>query len=1398
MRPAYFMPVFIALMLTLGALTPVVGADAPGDTGKIITNIGWTPTALYLGFRVDDPLIVGNQTGWLGQPWLDDAVAVYVNLAPEQPQTITSTCLRIVVSAANGATVQRGKDGVWQDDPTWFDPENPKRTIRYAVRILGDAAINEQKKPAHGYVVEMALPWELMGVPPPFGQGRQKELPSLSLALANYTQGETQSVSCWPEQLSETDLLHPDTWGRAQFVQGVRPVESKESIANASILPGDPTVDGELAAHEWVTSGVVTFAKKWAPTAEISSIPVTLFTAWYQLHQEEADWVHHPLEPLGPWLGPDTPLYHLVQLYHVRQAGIDALAVALPADPQMREETRQQLLALRDAMTAYVESTGSSAVFDVPLVFPVIDFSAAGNLDLAGDDGLDAITALLDDFYTIMPPSYRLMIADAHAQWRYPIVLPKPAKTQDATLAARLGERIGARWGQPIGWILDSAWQAPAETPGILTICNLNPNAGLQVAAGPLSATLIAPGVSVLDRDLLPRRSGDLYRNGWLKIAIAKPNIVLIRSWNDLSWGTEITPTREDGYQYADITKVETAQMMQQDFGIRILNHTLPSTLRPDASYPIEVLLKNGSLQRMTGKDGYHASYSVTRGNDTVLTGQVEDELLLLAQTATRIRLTLPTSKDRHPLPAGEYQLHLIIKRNRLPFLYTALLYQTVTRLTIDFTIAKDAAPAQLVNAALPDFVVTDGNATGTVSVRNTGSAAWKKGKVSLRLRWVDAQGEPLPGEAAAVPVKGTVAPGSLAQVTLTAPPAPAQPGWYRLAVECLGTAQSPLVLRGSLVRVTDSDLRAEIEEIVCAKTVISRGLPIDIPILIRNCGGTKWQKTDTRVTYQWLTWQGQAIPGTSGKIALEDDVPAGEKTLMRLAVTPPPGAGAFRCAFGIESAGKNVRLQANMNRFLVPIASLVLNPSAFQTVDMRGSYTADAGAAYADTTAKRISFDASGNAFPLEEFLPNAGVSPAGYPAGDGMPKMPPFRFGAPQRDYAPVAMAKGQNINLPAPPASALYFVAASTGEDRQAVFTVRYQDGTKTRATLTIANWLQEADDTVMLSTRHIHTPNGDDWSKSGYLFVYRMELDPTRTPEAFILPNATTIAVFAVTLATADTYTWAPRTGEYRELIRRLPDLDTLREKYAPDSWWDTALTLLGEVYPAGRDFVWNDGENNQLRRCWDDDARANFDTVRKNLGMAVRESARAYSTGMIRTNARYLFIASPEKDVLYGLPAHPRAGDWPRRGPIAPLVPAFMQKNYYYQRYFTNQLVKRMEDQDIAGVLAEYAVSLHAAMATLPYGYVDTRMRDVASFQLLTVLHLRQMKATHPEVFDELCHSREGVSLFLLLHDRATFAIGKAREEKLVDAEFVDPIVAEVNTPENRAIIEELRRGFSAQ
>jgi hypothetical protein len=1099
---------------------------APPDAGRVVVHTAWTPTALYLACRVDDPLVVGNQTLPLSHPWLDDAIAIYVNLGSAEAPALQEACLRVLVSAAGGATVQRWERGGWRDDPEWFQ-FSPKGTIRYGVRVQG--TLNQSEAPDEGFQVELGLGWNLLGVPPPFTRREGEPLPSIGLAVACYSQGETSALSLWPPALTAAELENPARWGRLQFAQSQQPLPTQVGVASATLILANPQINGEIHGPEWMLAGALTFPKQWgATTAAPEGGPprVSLLSAWYALDAPrptvppDAVAAHQPLEPEGPWAGPTTPLYHQLQLREIQRAGIDILGVALPATLERREAVRARLAALVAALRAHTQATAGEFVWQTPLLMPIVAFEASST------PTPQALEACLEDFLGLVPPQFRATLPDGEGIWCLPVGLTAPSAATAGSLAERLPtltSRVYRKWDQRLGWLLDPGWPIRSDAAHVLARCPWEPTTGFALGEGPIPTVTLTPGAA-LRKWALPRRAGDLYQNGWMKITAAPPELILLRSWNEFLRGTEVAPSRQFGYRYLDSTKLATIQLTQgQAFALRILRHSLPTTLRSGAHYPVDVLVKNGSVTKLVTQAGYRVDFRVTRGETTVAGGLATPNLVLLELTAARIRFTLPVAdKIGRSLAAGPYTLHLDFVRNKVPFVDLPFLSSIIGTVTIPFTVGAAREPMQVVENTLPDRVRCEASAPLTLLVRNRGDRRWRKGQILARVRWTTDTGDLLPGETR-LAAPQSVEPGECVYLSGQLPPAPGLPGWYQVRIEQV-QGDLPGVRIAAVVVPVSQEASAQFMSIELPPHLAGDADVVDVPVAVRNPGPLRWTPADTELVYQWLRWDGYPIPGATGRQALSESVEVGRGLPQRLLVRLPAGAGALRCAFGLLHHEQPAVLAGYYPAgVFLPVAPCGVRGGRLRHLDLASA--GNAWAAYAERTPIPATggIDSAGLAFPSEEFLPDWTAPALGFPVGYGSATWSPvavgFRFGALKQGRTPMVRAQGQTLPLPPDAGGTLHLAALNAGHQAPVSFIVHYQDGTAQSVPVKISHWLDEPSygEPVVLATRFLRSAQGDDWTLQGAVFAYALPLDPTRIPVRLELPDAPAICLLAATLA-----------------------------------------------------------------------------------------------------------------------------------------------------------------------------------------------------------------------------------------------------------------------------------------
>lgn len=571
--------------------------------------------------------------------------------------------------------------------------------------------------------------------------------------------------------------------------------------------------------------------------------------------------------------------------------------------------------------------------------------------------------------------------------------------------------------------------------------------------------------------------------------------------------------------------------------GLVILSHTLPETLLPGQRYPIDLLLKNGSLPDGARDSTCQVNYHVLRTGQNVFSGTLDGRLLLHAGALTRLRFTLATQRDDHRyLADGHYTLQLDFWSNKVPLLNSKLLRDKLGTLVLSFSIGRPDDPGEVIASDVPVCMPVQGTGAAAIIVRNTTRSPWRKGTVGIRFRWTREDGFPLPGETQAG-CEQTLEPGDTGLIRDAVPPAPAVDGWYCLVADLLGKEENPAPLYCALAHVTAIDLQAEFRMIAFPRSIADLETPVQAQVLLHNRGLTAWTPAETRLTFQWLNWCGLPVPDAAGTVPLAEVVEPGGLIHLAFSLPPPPGAGSFRSCFGMEHAGQPMLLAANPTKFLLPQLTAAVQEAHFKPVNLLDACRVPGDGGERDTPRyarasgeglgrEAVDFDGAGRGFPLDEFLPDATLPPLGYQPGYllGTPVIgsPGFVFCDLIDGQAVTARASGQVILLPERPAVTLHLVATATAAPQPADFVVRYTNGTEMRLPITVSNWLGDPlnHEPILLRSSHLHTRDGDDWTRHGTLFVYSLPLDPAHTPESLILPDAPAVALIAATLELAD--------------------------------------------------------------------------------------------------------------------------------------------------------------------------------------------------------------------------------------------------------------------------------------
>ncbi len=325
-------------------------------------HAGWrADDAMYFSFEVPDNKMIGTRTEPLGQPWLDDSVAVYLNFSNVDDKDVPDEkTIRVVISAAGGATVQRGGSGGWQDDTTWFGLSK-QGTIRYGVKRYGE--INNPAKKSEKYTVELALKWDLLGLTPP-PPGRNVEI---GFAASCHSASGNNTTDYWPVNLNNENILNPSLWGRMTILANNKLIEAEKDKIFIPIMNTRPFIDGIPDGAEWLYSGVINLplTPEAVTTAPIKTTVMPIIASWF-LTGEEKIGICRPVISVGKFITPDSAVFYQRHFATMTQYGIDAI-----------------IITPEDLTPSFINAIASAPLLKIPVPSIAIGIPASKLMDAA-------------------------------------------------------------------------------------------------------------------------------------------------------------------------------------------------------------------------------------------------------------------------------------------------------------------------------------------------------------------------------------------------------------------------------------------------------------------------------------------------------------------------------------------------------------------------------------------------------------------------------------------------------------------------------------------------------------------------------------------------------------------------------------------------------------------------------------------------------------------------------------------------------------------------------------------------------------------------------------------------------------------------------------------------------
>ena len=1195
---------------------PVVPQAAPAQTAKIqaVSQATWDSNFVYFVVQVGD----GDVLGTASQPLSpkvgdDDGIGVYFQTGSERPDAPNAQTHAMLVSAAGGFQFLQGDNEKKALVPL------PLFTIKYGVSVQG--TLNRSDDRDKGYTISLAVPLSALGLDGTLTPGT--EVGFNLMVRSRSSKGVAASALAGTPD-------NPGTWVKLVLAA---PDASAASTPETIIAPRvnenqrPPAIDGNYRADAWPVNSrfavALPEAAAAAPVAIAPAVPSAaladtvapevnedalkagvsrLIFARYILNYQgdrrktnvptRGVWgandtlllAHQPVTGVGPWFSSDRVSYHQTQMTEMRRAGIDVALTEMGGPNALLAASIMDSKALLVLVAALREMSASGVA--APRLALLLDTASltqanAAPIDLSKESGQDTVYAAIKRWFELVPPEYRAQVTlpgGANASGAFPVFFTGGTGTQIAPpaggeWASEIRKHFARDFGPATGGatLLFVGSDAPAAAG---FAANLPANAAGGIGTGNLPAYVIVPnGVKSSGRT-----GGDSYRKAWDDAFAAKPEWIVINSWNDFTQGTEITPSRQFGSQFADLTRILTISATGlPEQAVRFPANDVPKRMRPGQVISSLISVQNAGATPLSSANGASMVYRWRKAGVVVAENPINLPLpvtLLPTQTAQipvgLLAAKLDTSTGQFsPLEPGEYTVEFDVSRTNKsaapgvanPPVYFGELPGSDGPLQIPVSIVPDLPDSvDFGSSTLSPILVTGGTYPASVRVRWRGDKALglNDARLVYQLQSLDGKTIILSGS---LPLNRPLNPGQwetvsgpVALVDSGSPIAPACP-----ELTANGGA-SGYKLRWLLTRTDSTDaIGGGREETVAVypetdEARISPPPPPDalqasslqnMSVSVTNQGQTTWKKGDFSVGYHWYYVDGAEAawkPNTTAPIPRE--VKPGETVKLSVPVRAPDRDGDYILAFDVLRAPdiflSTLPVSRTGDTGLIPVRVL---GGHLVFADLTKYFNID-GSSGIDAPTRTGDLDNKGNAFPGESFPPDPfGIvaylaardgetvkkqetHPTAYPSGyfsDFSPnaRLVGFRYGQENKQAKNAIACDNQVIALPSGKYFGLHFAALSTsGADVPLTITVRYKDKTVENITRPVGDWHKVPSESdaalIALQTQTTRSQTNGDTPTPCVLRHIVFNLAPTKEVESLTLPKNADVKVFAITL------------------------------------------------------------------------------------------------------------------------------------------------------------------------------------------------------------------------------------------------------------------------------------------
>ncbi len=1198
----------ILLLNILIVFVSIQGPARSQSRSKIVCYTSFDDEFFYLAAVVDKPALAGTTTGLFGDPTLDDAIAVFLQ-AEDQPAGLkrSKRSIEMAVSVAGGVQLYRSTDATPLRKPDDFLKNSSGRPITFKYGITPRGKVGENGGPDTGYMVELAIPWAEIGGAPTSGQqfrfnviaysAAKGTSPIVSLSPTVKSPDDVQNPSLWAEAIfvdaparsvASAPLakvvarvinnkplidgaLSPSEWngltafGFAETTAGTGSASFVPSLATARIRPKTNLKPATAPIPIRASSTVVAPARNPQP---IPRLVLSLFRYSFQNDTRKSSPVqsvrtddgasilaNHPMSGDGPWMTYDRLDWHRNQLYEMRRSGID---VALPVFRTDEESSHGYARRGLMVMSAALKSLRNSG-YEYPLLGLYLDTSSFGGktgekIDLRQEAGKAALYRTIKEFYNLVPRDFRLSVQldqknGSHLANLVILNSSSGFAGLDDSFVDYCRSHFLTDFGADLIVLGGADFKPHAKLDGYVEDTH---GRGFRMEDGGwIKSAAIGAGSDDLRHpasaeSFRSRDDGNTYRDEWRQALAKKPDWVFLDGWNDFDEGSEIAPSLEYGVQFVDQTRVYSRAFAgNQPWRAQFLNHDIPNSVASGSKYRITVRIANAGASTWTPETNALVyrwlSGSPSRGSSSTIPLQFA---VIPGQSVNHsFDVVAPTAPGDYSLVIDAAQIG---KKGDVTALFGGI---GGTMLTVPITV-KSAANgsdygASVVQNDLPGALETGGAYRVRVTLRNDGTAPWKRGdRVTARLAKSAAQSgadNTLPMADASAEIPSDVPPGQTVAVTVPItfaqaggsplPPWSQTDDWtYQIRWEVAGASASDsgAVTDPETIALVESDAGAVFIRDVTPTTMPgNRRIPVKIGI--RNNGPQTWKKDVTRIGYHWYyldgveaVWEDETTPLT------QDLEPGAEAPDMLAWITAPPNEGTYWLVWDLKVGDAWISTLPSSRPSETMLHQIEVVHGKTTYVDLSKSFNLDGISS--DLNRGDGNFDGTGRTLPSELIPPFAtgesAPSTLWLPAnrnGIESPRRFAFKWGPKGDKEKNVIQCIGQTVPLIAKNAkpevfTAIHLLAAATKDDAPGAFTIQFDDGAQQLTSFPVSRWdgAPGRGEEIAFRARRTHTPSSEASDKPVQLYHYVIKIGEAKKLSSIVLPNNPDIKIAAITL------------------------------------------------------------------------------------------------------------------------------------------------------------------------------------------------------------------------------------------------------------------------------------------